>query len=77
MPKGHYDRTKKAPPIEVPESVPDAGVAIYHDRAGGPMNPGLTEGSSNFGTITESARAVVREAELAARKAERQGESVA
>ena len=40
------------------EAVPvgDAGVALYVDRAGAPINTGLTEGSSNFATITAEAR---------------------
>ena len=40
------------------EAIPvgDAGVALYVDRAGPPINTGLTEGSSNFATITAEAR---------------------
>lgn len=53
-----------APPIPEPvvvEAIPvgDAGVALYVDRAGPPISTGLTEGSSNFATMTESARSVL------------------
>jgi hypothetical protein len=46
-----------APPVVVaPVQAADAGVALYADRAGPPINTGLTEGSSNFATITAEAR---------------------
>lgn len=48
------------PPVVVPaEPVADAGVSLYRDRAGAPISTGLTEGSSNFATMTESARSVL------------------
>lgn len=40
----------------VPEIVADASTRIYTDRAGPPISTGLTEGSSNFATITAEAR---------------------
>lgn len=48
-----------APPIKVPDLpyIPeDVGVNLYQDRAGAPINTGLTEGSGNFATITAEAR---------------------
>lgn len=52
-----------APVVEpvIVEAVPvgDAGVSLYVDRAGPPISTGLTEGSSNFATMTESARSVL------------------
>ena len=41
---------------EVPEIIPDAATRLYVDRAGPPINTGLTEGSSNFATMTAEAR---------------------
>lgn len=42
-------------PVVVAQAA-DAGVSLYVDRAGPPINTGLTEGSSNFATITAEAR---------------------
>ncbi len=39
----------------IPVPVSDAAVLIYKDRAGTPMVTGLTEGASNFATITAEA----------------------
>ena len=52
---------KAAEPVPVaPKPIPyipeDVGVNLYHDRSGAPINMGLTEGSSNFATITAEAR---------------------
>lgn len=49
---------RNAPPIPAPVAQPiaaDAGVAIYKDAHGPPIGVGLTEGSSNIGTITAEA----------------------
>ena len=51
-----------APPVPVaapPVFVADAGVLLYHDRAGKAIGVGLTEGHDNFHTITEHARSVL------------------
>ena len=44
------------PPKPIPYIPEDVGVNLYHDRSGAPINMGLTEGSSNFATITAEAR---------------------
>ena len=43
-------------PTPPPVVVEDAGSRLYQDRAGSARNTGLTEGSSNFATITAEAR---------------------
>ncbi len=49
-----------SPVVEnAPPPVADAGVLLYHDRAGKAMSHGLTEGIDNFHTMTASARTVL------------------
>ena len=50
-----------SPPVVVAEPVfvADAGVALYHDRAGKAMSTGLTEGRDNLHAVTEHARSVL------------------
>ncbi len=45
--------TAEAP---APQIIADASTRLYVDRAGPPINTGLTEGSSNFATMTAEAR---------------------
>ena len=59
-------KAAESEPIAVPVQAPivpdipaDVGVNLYHDRSGAPINTGLTEGSSNFATMTASARSVL------------------
>lgn len=50
------DITPPTPEPPKPPIAADAAVAVYKDKAGGPINTGLTEGLSNFATITAEAR---------------------
>jgi hypothetical protein len=53
-----------APPVadHLPVVIPaDAGVGLYRDRAEPPRASQLMEGVVNFATVTEAARAVVKE----------------
>jgi len=52
---------KPAPVANEPKMPADAGVALYTDRSGPPINTGLTEGINNLATITADARRSVAE----------------
>ena len=51
--------TLAVPPVKSIDVPEDIGAALYTDRAGPPINTGLTEGASNLATITADARRAV------------------
>lgn len=44
--------------VAVVAIVPDAGSALYRDKAGAPRHQPITEGQANFATMTREARSI-------------------